>query len=573
MKYLRYTLSAVWVLVLCLLVGFAPAAETTTPTSGAGSFRVEQIYVNVPEMDVFFYAQDAQGNSYSPMVVQAAGLELTLGEQQLDTSSLGQADGPICYLVALDNSSDIDPVDFRQMRGAIWQLIRNKKENDQIALYTLAGGAVCVQPATSDANALYTALAGITQADGQMDLAGAAGTVASDIQQDYQALAPRKAVFVCTDGKRIVTNPALLAGLLTDVSSKLNVAMYTFVGSEAPDTLSVLNTLSDGRIIPCKMRDMGSELLDKQQMFATALELRTEVPESMYGERQEIVTLAVPSLGSAVKSTSTVYMGFRMEKPQVTKVEVLRRNTLRLTMNQAINANATRPQFYRVATNDIWNWHVPVKKVEIGEDGRTVTLNTGELYQGDYHVALNKVASRMSPANVSTLREETDFTIAVWPRDNGFYLARFRGPMLLAVFVVLVLGAQWLRLRRRDRTAEQAAEAEHLLAGNEEAAALPRRWVTLFWAQRGSIAESRWAGMVESSLMLGSDAAQCDLCLPDPKVHPQHCLLCVRGEALLVQTLEPDAPVFVNGERIDGEHRLQNNDTLRLGRTTIRLVL
>ena len=237
MKYLRYTLSAVWVLVLCLLVGFAPAAETTTPTSGAGSFRVEQIYVNVPEMDVFFYAQDAQGNSYSPMVVQAAGLELTLGEQQLDTSSLGQADGPICYLVALDNSSDIDPVDFRQMRGAIWQLIRNKKENDQIALYTLAGGAVCVQSATSDANALYTALAGITQADGQMDLAGAAGTVASDIQQDYQALAPRKAVFVCTDGKRIVTNPALLAGLLTDVSSKLNVAMYTFVGSEAPDTL------------------------------------------------------------------------------------------------------------------------------------------------------------------------------------------------------------------------------------------------------------------------------------------------------------------------------------------------
>lgn len=169
-------------------------------------------------------------------------------------------------------------------------------------------------------------------------------------------------MFVCTDGKRIVTNPALLAGLLTDVSSKLNVAMYTFVGSEAPDTLSVLNTLSDGRIIPCKMRDMGSELLDKQQMFATALELRTEVPESMYGERQEIVTLAVPSLGSAVKSTSTVYMGFRMEKPQVSKVEVLRRNTLRLTMNQAINANATRPQFYRVATNDIWNWHVPVKR-------------------------------------------------------------------------------------------------------------------------------------------------------------------------------------------------------------------
>lgn len=573
MKTLKYVLSAAWVLVLCLLAGLAVSAETTTAVNGAGSFRVEQIYVNVPEMDVFFYALDAEGNAYTPMVVQAAGLELTIGDHALDTSSLGQADSPICYLVALDNSSDIDPADFRQMRSAVWQLIRNKKENDQIALYTLAGGAVCVQPATSDANTLYAALSGITQSEGQMDLTGAAAKVAQDIQQEYQALAPRKAVFVCTDGTRIATNPALLAGLLTDVSQKLNVAMYTFVGSSSPQSLAVLNTLSDGRIVTCAMEQMGSELLAKQQMFATALELRTEVPESMYGERQEIVTLSVPSLGSAVQSTSTVYMGFRMEKPQVTKVEVLGRQTLRLTMNQAIHANANRSQFYHVVTNDIWNWRVPVKSVEVSEDGRTVTLTTAPLYQGEYHVALNKVSSRMSPANVSTLREETDFTITAWPRDKGFYLARFRMLLLAAVVVLGILAWQRGRLRRRDRSTEQAAEAEHILAGTEDPTALPRRWVTLFWARRGSIAESRWAGMVESSLMLGSDAARCDLCLPDPKVHPQHCLLCVRGEALVVQTLAPDAPVFVNGERIDGEHRLQNNDTLRLGRTTVRLVL
>ena len=53
---------------------------------------------------------------------------------------------------------------------------------------------------------------------------------------------------------------------------------------------------------------------------------------------------------------------------------------------------------------------MPKKKVEISEDGRTVTLTTGDLYKGEYHVALNKVSSRMSPANVSTLREQTDFT-------------------------------------------------------------------------------------------------------------------------------------------------------------------
>lgn len=571
MKTLRYPLALFAALLLCLLTAPAPRADTTTMTGGAGAFRLEQAYVNVPDMNVFFYAQDAEGNAYTPTMVQAAGLELTLGDHTLDASSLGQASSPVCYLVVLDNSAEIEPADFRQMRGAVWQLIRHKEPNDQIALYTLAGGAACVQPATSDASSLYTALAGIEQAEGAPDAAGAPALLLGDIQRDYQALAPRKAVFLCTAAASLLRQPALLAGL--SGAGTLNAAFYTFVGGPSPQALEVLRALSNGQIIPCAMDEMGDGMLALQQQMASALELRTEVPESLAGERQEIVTLAIPSLGSAVQSSTTVYMGFRMTRPQVEKVEVLGRNTLRLTMNQAVNPNATRPQFYRVASNDIWNWHVPVREVEISEDGRTVLLTTDPLYKGNYNVALNKVSSRLSPANVSSLRDETDFTIAVWPRDRAFYLARFRAPLLLAAAVLAALALQWRRLRRRDRAAEQTAEAEHLLAGTQGPAALPRRWVTLFWAQKGSIAESRWAGMVESSLILGSDAAQCDLCLPDAQVRAQHCVLCVRGESLLVQTLDPGAPVFVNGERIEGEHRLQNNDTLRLGRTTVRLVL
>ena len=144
---------------------------------------------------------------------------------------------------------------------------------------------------------------------------------------------------------------------------------------------------------------------------------------------------------------------------------------------------------------------------------------------------------------------------------------------ILGIVLLLVLLGSWWGVRRRDRAAEQEAEAEHLLAGAGEPNALPRRWVTLFWSQRSSIAESRWAGMVESSLIIGSDAAQCDLCLPDRKVSPQHCVLAAQGDALLVQPLSDRAKVYVNGERIDGEHRLQNNDTLRIGKTTVRLVL
>ena len=95
MKRLKFILAMAGTVPLCLALCLAASADTTIATNGAGTFSVEQIYVNVPEMDVFFYALDADGNPYTPTVVQAAGLELTVGDHALDTGSVGQADSPV----------------------------------------------------------------------------------------------------------------------------------------------------------------------------------------------------------------------------------------------------------------------------------------------------------------------------------------------------------------------------------------------------------------------------------------------------------------------------------------------
>lgn len=178
---------------------------------------------------------------------------------------------------------------------------------------------------------------------------------------------------------------------------------------------------------------LGDELKAKHAYFATALEIRTEVPESLYGERLETLTLAMPQLGSAIRSSQTVYMGHKLAKPQVTGVETLRRDQLRLTFNQPINENADKTQLYEIRSKDIWNWRVGVHSVKIGEDGRTAVLQIDPLYKGEYTVALNRVSSRMSAANVSSSRNTTAFRVVVWPRDREFYFARFRVPRLCLV--------------------------------------------------------------------------------------------------------------------------------------------
>ena len=94
-------------LMLALLCAYGAAADTTVGMTGAGTFRMEQVYVNVPELDVYFYALDGDGNPYSSIKVQAAGPELTLGDRRLEVRSVAVASDPICYILALDNSADL----------------------------------------------------------------------------------------------------------------------------------------------------------------------------------------------------------------------------------------------------------------------------------------------------------------------------------------------------------------------------------------------------------------------------------------------------------------------------------
>lgn len=573
MKLHKFRICAILVCLWAALCAFGAAADTTVGMTGSATFKMEQAYVNVPELDVYFYALDGDGNSYSSIKVQAAGPELTLGDRKLEVRSVAVANDPICYILALDNSSEVSAADFSTMIGGVRKLVADMGESDQLVLYTTAGATECVLPATSDKNLMYKALGNIEQVPGHMDTAQLVTAIYSGVQSDYQALAPRKAVMLVTDAAQAISNMTLIGALATNMSDQIGMAAYIFLMTENPRLFESLQQAAGERLVLCEASTLGDELKKKQQYFASALEIRTEVPESMYGERLETLTLAMPRLGSAIKNSQTVYMGYKLEKPQVTKVEPLKRGTLRLTFNQPINENANKPQLYDVRSKDIWNWRVQVKSVEIGEDGRTAVLQIEPLYRGEYTVALNRVSSKMSAANVSSSRQTTTFKVAVWPRDRKFYFARFRVPLTIAAALLLVLLASWWTVRRRDRAAEQEAEAEHLLAGAGEPDTLPRRWVTMFWSQRSSIAESRWAGMIESSLIIGNDASQCDLCLPDRRLAAQHCVLNAQGDSLLVQPLSERARVYVNGERIDGEHRLQNNDTVRIGKTTIRLVL
>lgn len=78
------------------------------------------------------------------------------------------------------------------MLGGVRKLINAMGDDDQLMLYTTAGSTECVLPATSDKNLMYKTLGSIKQAEGSMDTARLISAVYSELQSDYQALAPAR---------------------------------------------------------------------------------------------------------------------------------------------------------------------------------------------------------------------------------------------------------------------------------------------------------------------------------------------------------------------------------------------
>lgn len=555
--------AAVMAVLLC-----APKALGTT----IGEFSIEQIYVNVPELDVFVQAMDAQGQPISPDLVRAAGVELYLGDEKIPTGNIGMANEPICYVLAVDNS--VDETTLKEYRIALRRLISAKGAKDQIMLYTLAGDAACVLPATIDTRAAVNAVNALeSQEENEPNLVQAATIIYNDINENYQSIAPRKVIFALTEAGNTATSTALLGAVAKDAASRLNMPLDIFVTVDDDNPLAELGkALGGDKLDVVHESELADTLAEKQQALANALEIKTAVDENFYGERLDVLTLSVPQLGSAVKTNATVYMGHRLAKPAVESVTLHGRYAMTIRFNQAVG-RAEDLTCYSIQSEDIWGWHVKVKQALASADGRSVSLYTEPLYQGTYTIKLNKMTSAMTAANVSDTGTVYRFTVEDWPKDRAFYLARFRLPAIILGGLLVVLAAAALLRGRKERTEEKLAEAEHLLTDAAPVQqSLPRRWITLYLSTRRGIAETRWSAYVESSLIIGSDATQCDLCLADGRTRPQHAVLEVESSGVTLRPLE-GAAVMVNGDPIGGEYRLQNGDTIKIGRTTLRLVL
>ena len=271
--------------LLCAVLCAAPAlAEESTGAIGGASFRVEQAYVNVPEMDIFLYATDQTGASVSPTMLKAAGVELKLGDRTVPTGIIGQAAEPICYLVVVDNNEKLDSETFALYKKVVRQIAKHKGENDQIVLFA-SGSGQCVMGAAEDAHAVTNGLKALQQDKSSMDMAAAATGVYKYVNENFQSLAPRKVILAFTHSEQLLANLALVAGISSGATEQLNMDLNIYVTAEHPELFASLTSMAKDKVSAVTPEELGAAVLSKMDSLATALEIKTELPEDTYGEK------------------------------------------------------------------------------------------------------------------------------------------------------------------------------------------------------------------------------------------------------------------------------------------------
>ena len=353
------------------------------------------------------------------------------------------------------------------------------------------------------------------------------------------------------------------------------MAMTAFaVGQpEEKEAVEPLAALTGGRLVTATRAELSHAVTGRQQALANVLEFKTEVDLSLYGERLDTLTVTVPSLGSAVRDETSVYMGHRLASPAVIGVTLTGRDTLTVTFNQAVS-NADNARRFAISSDDIWGWRPSIRAVELSEDGMTATLTLEPLYRGRYDLRLRKVASRLTPANVSDADAVTSFTVEDWPPRQPVLPAALPGPGggagrgAAAVGRARAVAAPARPRGRKDRRSRASAgigrrgrqHAAHALA--DAVCAHP----AAPWPTHAGPARCRaalWSAQTRNSAICASRTTA-------PR--RSTAILWVEDDRVLVQALG-SAVVQVQGQRIGDAHVLHNNDVIKLARTTLRVVL
>lgn len=553
---------------LLLILLFSLSIETAY-SAEKEVVRVDQVYADLPEMQVYFHLLDKNGEVVTRTVSESNVL-LQYNSERAEVNSVQNAAASKTQVYFLLDISDSMPTAlFESIKAELLQLYQTHSQNEKYTLITFGKEVVVQLDGDESAETIESAIKSLQNTDTRTvlyDAVSKVGELAAE-RSDYT----RRMIYLFTDGEDWTVG-GHTQNETQDLIRQSGIPVYAFGVSSAQkkylDALSELARVSGGKFTSVSKNTVAGTMAQTRAYADAGYVVSVTLKSNVVGAQNSAVALQV---GDASDSRTVSIKNWQADNTAPVIVEVQAEgSSLHIIFSESTLGGSSATDYIITSGSQ----KRTVDSVARVSDKEVELRLSAPLYDGEYVLTANNVTDTAVEKNALTESYPftvtgVPYTVAAFFSDNILWIAA--GALLFAAVIIFVVARK--QRKRMPATSVCAAEAEVIEA--EKASekyhihAAEGKLVHLSISGR-NLARRDIELHVEGTILLGRSSS-CDVRIDDEQISRRNTELICRNGRLFANNISQTNGTMLNGLMISGERELHSGDTIVLGDTRITI--
>lgn len=553
---------------LLLILLFSLSIETAY-SAEQEVVRVDQVYADLPEMQVYFHLLDKNGEVVTRTVSESNVL-LQYNSESAEVNSVQNAAASKTQVYFLLDISDSMPTAlFESIKAELLQLYQTHSQNEKYTLITFGKEVVVQLDGDESAETIESTIKSLQNTDARTvlyDAVSKVGELAAE-RSDYT----RRMIYLFTDGEDWTVG-GHTQNETQDLIRQSGIPVYAFGVSSAQkkylDALSELARVSGGKFTSVSKNTVAGTMAQTRAYADAGYVVSVTLKSNVVGAQNSAVALQV---GDASDSRTVSIKNWQADNTAPVIVEVQAEgSSLHIIFSESTLGGLSATDYIITCGSR----KCTVDSVARVSDKEVELRLSAPLYDGEYVLTANNVTDTAVEKNALT--ESYPFTVTGVPytvvaffADNILWIAA--GALVFAAVIIFVVARK--QRKRMPATSVCAAEAE--VIESEKASekyhihAAEGKLVHLSISGR-NLARRDIELHIEGTILLGRSSS-CDVRIDDEQISRRNTELICRNGRLFANNISQTNGTMLNGLMISGERELHSGDTIVLGDTRITI--
>lgn len=530
--------------------------------NGLTGITVEQIQARMPEVEAYIYSKEH--------VYEDHEIEAYLDGKQLsyigtdESGSFGTS-----YTVMLDISGSIRPTYFEAAKKQISSLAYTLRPVDSMTLITFGDDVVLQTNQCRDQNRIQMILDQLDGRDQNTCLYEAIHQGIDYMQAD--GTDNRQVMLIISDGFEDTGSAGITRQEVEDQVAKNNVPVYAlcvdYVEVEKQEEFGRFARLTGGNLISFGVHNAESEWNNLISWLNSAARVRFQSDSNKIDGKTH--TLLIKLKTSQGEENYTREIQFSDWIPDKTLPEIINfsylshENALKIQFSEQVTgADQVSGYIIRRGSEEL----VPSSVTQLDTTTYLVQL-PNDMQPGKYTVTFTGIRDDSM--------EQNALEFDPFQFKRGWTLSKllpFAGASILLALLAAV-AIVWKRREKQPHTITY--EVHHVQAESLKSIQSAGTGVSgsvTIQLTSGEKAGQKLDIMIDKSSIWGRSDLMCDVCFQDKRMSRQHCVFTVREDGIWLSDLDSQNGTYLNGIRLVGAQRLSQQDQIRIGDTSFRII-